>query len=152
MLKSSGVYRELDIQMSEIVKVIYHSLNSLHVVFLYTKPSCGKYVRSKLDMTGDGKDKSEFQRSCHSLHIFNPIYISAAAYYNPLSLNETQKRIIFLMDHFTEEYKSTIASIFKKPILEEILTRDANELLLRATGAPPSVQTAVNAVAASEPG
>lgn len=56
------------------------------------------------------------------------------------------------MDHFTDEYKSTMASIFKKPILEEIQPRDANELLMRSTGAQPNVQTAVNAVAASEPG
>lgn len=34
----------LNIQQSEIVKMVVHFSKQLHIIFLYTKPSCARYV------------------------------------------------------------------------------------------------------------
>lgn len=47
----------INIQSSEIVRVITHFSKQLFIVFVYTKPSCGVYVRESLEMTND-KGKS----------------------------------------------------------------------------------------------
>ena len=62
----------------------------------------------------------------------------AAPYYAPLSHNETQKKIVLLIDNVTDENKQTIKSIYKVHQLEEINNRDANELLVRSNGIPTS--------------
>jgi hypothetical protein len=41
----------LDIQHSEIVKLIVHFSKQLQIIFLYTKPSCAKFIVEELSMT-----------------------------------------------------------------------------------------------------
>lgn len=41
----------LDIQHSEIVKVVVHFSKQLCVIFLYNKPSCARYISEQLFMT-----------------------------------------------------------------------------------------------------
>jgi sentrin-specific protease 7 len=41
----------LDIQHSEIVKMITHFSKQLQIIFLYTKPSCARYIVEQLSMT-----------------------------------------------------------------------------------------------------
>lgn len=57
--KTSNKLFELDIQLSEIIKIIVHFSKNLQLVFVYTKPSCAQYIRNCLEMEGDGKDKSK---------------------------------------------------------------------------------------------
>lgn len=47
----------LNIQNSEIIKVIGHFSKNLHIIFLYTKPSCVRYINVQLQMTQNGKSE-----------------------------------------------------------------------------------------------
>lgn len=58
-VKNPKEYKELNIMHSEIVKIVYHLSKQLQIIFLYTKPSCARYVGSVLQMTQDGNDKCE---------------------------------------------------------------------------------------------
>lgn len=59
-----------------------------------------------------------------------------APYFAPLSANETHKKIVLLVENITDENKITIKSIYKATQYEEIINRDANELLVRSNGIP----------------
>lgn len=48
----------LNIQHSEIVKVVVHFSKQLHIIFLYTKPSCARYIVEQLQMS-PASDKCE---------------------------------------------------------------------------------------------
>lgn len=41
----------LDIQNSEVVKLITHFSKQLQIIFIYTKPSCARYIVEQLSMT-----------------------------------------------------------------------------------------------------
>ena len=41
----------IHIQNSEIVKVVLHCSKQLHIIFLYTKPSCARFIAGELQMT-----------------------------------------------------------------------------------------------------
>lgn len=47
----------INVQSSEIVRVITHFSKQLFIFFVYLKPSCGIYIRESLEMTND-KGKS----------------------------------------------------------------------------------------------
>ncbi|KAL1396673.1 hypothetical protein pipiens_010360 [Culex pipiens pipiens] len=40
----------LDLQLSEVFKAVVHFSTALNVIFLYTLPSCGFYIRESLEM------------------------------------------------------------------------------------------------------
>lgn len=101
----------LNIQMHEIVKIIAHFSNNLSVIFIYTLPTCGSYIRESLEMKPKSSD--------------NP-------YYNPTDRCEPYKRIVLQMETITEEAKSVIKTIFTTTVLEEIQLNEASELLLRS--------------------
>uniref|UniRef100_A0AAG5DC81 Ubiquitin-like protease family profile domain-containing protein n=1 Tax=Anopheles atroparvus TaxID=41427 RepID=A0AAG5DC81_ANOAO len=105
-------YVSLDLQMSEIAKVLVHFSKALNVLIVYTLPSCGAYVRKHLEMElNDDK----------------------LPYFSPLSrTNEAQRRIILMMERISEESKSIIKNIFVGQHIEEISARDANALLIRS--------------------
>lgn len=63
----------LNIMHSEIIKLVVHFSKQLHIVFIYTKPSCARYIASELHM-GTATDKSEFSLS--SLHSQTLIFSS----------------------------------------------------------------------------
>ncbi|CAL4081453.1 unnamed protein product, partial [Meganyctiphanes norvegica] len=77
----------IDIPIKKIVKILAHFGRSLPVFFVYVKPSMGITIRNALKM----KDKSGF-------------------YFDPCSLDESQKRIIFLpdMDRMEDTFNKTI--------------------------------------------
>lgn len=52
----------LDLQHSEIVKMITHFSKQLQIIFIYTKPSCARYVVEQLSMTLVN-DKCKFRES-----------------------------------------------------------------------------------------
>ena len=53
----------LNIQHEEIVKVVVHFSKQLHIVFLYTKPSCARYIVDQLQMSEtDDKCKLNWQQ------------------------------------------------------------------------------------------
>lgn len=49
--KNSAEIYPLDIQNSEIVKIITHFSKQLQIVFIYTKPSCARYILTQLQLT-----------------------------------------------------------------------------------------------------
>lgn len=51
----------LDLQLDEIVKAVVHFSKALNVVFLYTLPSCGAFIRESLEM-GLPEDKRKLKR------------------------------------------------------------------------------------------
>lgn len=102
----------LDMQLHEIVKAVVHFSKALNVIFLYTLPSCGFYIRESLEM-GLPED---------SLPYFNPVSRQ----------DDAHRRITLVMDRITEESKSIVKSIFLTEKIEEISARDANELLVRS--------------------
>lgn len=104
----------LDLQLQEIIKVVVHFSKALNVMFLFTLPSCGAFIRESLEM-GLPEDK--------------------LPYFNPVSRqDDTHKRITLVMDRITEESKAIVKSIISKEKLEEISARDANDLLMRSCG------------------
>lgn len=52
----------LNIQHSEIIKIVTHFSKQLHIIFLYTKPSCARYIVEQLQMTLEG-DKCKLNSS-----------------------------------------------------------------------------------------
>lgn len=52
----------LDLQHSEIVKLIVHFSKQLQIIFLYTKPSCARYIIEQLSMTL-ANDRCKSQKS-----------------------------------------------------------------------------------------
>lgn len=104
----------LDLQLYEVVKAVVHFSKALNVIFLYTLPSCGFYIRESLEM-GLPEDP---------LPYFNPV----------CRKDDAHRRITLVMDRVTEESKSILKSIFSTERIEEISARDANELLVRSCG------------------
>ncbi|KAL1378285.1 hypothetical protein pipiens_015681 [Culex pipiens pipiens] len=104
----------LDLQLHEVVKAVVHFSKALNVIFLYTLPSCGFYIRESLEM-GLPDDP---------LPYFNPV----------CRKDDAHRRITLVMDRVTEESKSILKSIFSTERIEEISARDANELLVRSCG------------------
>lgn len=49
-------------------------------------------------------------------------------------MNETQKKIVLLIDNVTEDNKQFLRTIYNTTQLEDISNRDANELLVRSNG------------------
>lgn len=60
----------LNIMHSEVVKVITHFSKQLHIIFLYAKPSCGRYIVDQLQLSSSEKDKGELSilKGCLTFH------------------------------------------------------------------------------------
>ncbi|XP_063701082.1 uncharacterized protein LOC134831309 [Culicoides brevitarsis] len=115
----------LNIQLSEVVKLLYCFDKRLSVIFIYTLPSCGSYVRESLEMT---------------LNEDGP-------YFNPVSMVNSKKKIVLLMDKTSPEEKEKLKAIFQENKIEEITYTDANELLIRSHKDPnstPNVTSTTN--------
>jgi hypothetical protein len=127
----------LNIQHSEIVKVVVHFSKQLHIIFLYTKPSCARFIAEQLQMS-QSNDKCKFS-SIYWIKVTTSTtfyFFSAAPYFSPISRSEPQKKIVCLAESINEETRSIIKSIYSRSVLEEINNRDANEMLVRSTGIP----------------
>lgn len=54
----------LDIQKSEIVKIVCHLPKALPTLFIYTVNSCGAYIRESLEMSLSSNDEGIFTLNC----------------------------------------------------------------------------------------
>lgn len=118
--------------MREIVKIIAHFSKSLNILFIYTLPTCGIYIRENLEMKSKSSD-SKWTMFSFRLHSLQDLFHSTTApYYNPTDRAEPYKRIVLQMDVISEEAKTVIRSIFAKTMLEEVQCTEANELLVRS--------------------
>lgn len=101
----------LNIQTSEIAKVLYSSTKQTSVMFLYVLPSAAGYVRECLEMSA--VDDSKYP------------------YFNPASRDATQSKIIFVLE--CESIVALLQRAFEgKKLLDEITVKDAQELLIRS--------------------
>lgn len=101
----------LNIQLSEVVKLLYCFDKRLTVIFIFVLPSCGAYVRESLEMSANIED---------------------GPYFNPMTLINSKKKIVLLMDTATMEEKEKLKALFIESRIEEIPYKDANELLIRS--------------------
>ncbi|KAL5292476.1 SENP6 family protein [Megaselia abdita] len=108
----------LDIQLDEIIKIIYHFSPSLNVLLLYNFKRCSDYVRESLDM----------KPKVSGVTIETP-------YYNSKEILEPYKRIVLVLkdDTVIDEVKNVLRSVFQKNILDEIAYADATTLIERSS-------------------
>lgn len=111
----------LDIQKSEIVKIVCHFGNSFAVLLIWTTRGCGLFVRDSLEMVR-----------------------SSDLYFDPSSISAYNKKIILQMDYISEEAKTTIKSIFTNQIIEEISHNDAMNLLEISTRNHKTIKNETN--------
>ena len=67
-----------------------------------------------------------------------------------MSRLESCKKIVLLTGAVEKEKIQTLISIFASPLMEEITSRDANELLMRSTQNNQMAATALNAPNSSQ--
>uniref|UniRef100_A0A336LNT8 CSON009158 protein n=1 Tax=Culicoides sonorensis TaxID=179676 RepID=A0A336LNT8_CULSO len=114
----------LNIQLSEIVKILYCFDKRLTCIFMFVLPSCGAYVRESLEMT-----------------------LNNGPYFNPHTPDNSKKKIVLLMDRATIEEKEKLKGLFVENKIEEITYQDANELLIRSHKDPNAISNQNSAVA-----
>lgn len=102
----------LNIQTSEIVKVIVNFEKNQGKISIFVLPSCGVFVRESLEM-------QSYQPS------------SLAMYFNPISKSEYYRKIFLEIDSISDESKLTIRSLFQKGMLEEITLSEFNQMLTK---------------------
>lgn len=127
----------LDIQLNEIVKIIFHFSPGLNVLFLYNFKKCSDYIRESLDMkpkTSGGAVESKSAKSTFPYKTITTLLFTAP-YYNPKDFLEPYKRIVLVLrdDALVDECKNVIKSVFQKNTLDEITQADATTLLDRSS-------------------
>ena len=112
----------LNIQMREIMKFIVHYGANLPVIFLYTTPSCGRWIRRALGMGAvlPAMPKGSSQ--------------SIAPFYDPTNTVEQVKRIVLVANGLKDDVKNQIKQLFPRQMYDEISYRDAMDLLQRSRG------------------
>ncbi|XP_031345949.1 uncharacterized protein LOC116172807 isoform X2 [Photinus pyralis] len=104
--------KKLVIEKKNVVKVLVNFNKSLPVVFYYVDEMVGEYIREELGMV-EGGDR----------------------YFDPLSSEESFKRITLLLDIVPEATKGIMRTIydFNKPnkIIDELTSYEANDILLK---------------------
>lgn len=100
----------LNIQMSEISKILVNFEKNQGNISLFLLPSCGTFIRESLEMQN-----------------YQPL--SLALYYNPLSKFECYRKIMLELESIADESKLTIRSLFDKEKLEEITTSEFNQMM-----------------------
>lgn len=104
--------KKLVIEKKNVVKVLVNFNKSLPVVFYYVDETVGEYIRDELGMV-EGGDR----------------------YFDPLSSEESFKRITLLLDIVPEATKGIMRTIydFNKPnkIIDELTSYEANDILLK---------------------
>lgn len=112
---------KLQVQSREIMKFIVHYEKNLPVIFLYTTPGCGRYIRRALGMG----PVLALQRGTEP----------APAYYDPTNCQEQVKRIVMVAKVLRDDSKQTIKLVFPRQMYDEITYRDALDLLQKSRGA-----------------
>lgn len=107
----------LNIQKEEIMKLAVHYGAQLPVIFLYTRPACGKYIRNELKMS------SVLQMPPRGSS--DPL----PAYYDPANNIEAVKRIVIVASMLRGDTRNAIKLVFPKSKYDEISWADAMGLL-----------------------
>lgn len=111
---------QLNLQSREIMKFIVHYEKNLPVIFLYTTPGCGRYIRRALGMGPVlGPQKGS-----------DPL----PPFYDPTNCLEQVKRIVIVAKVLRDDSKQTIKMVFPRLMYDEITYRDALELLQKSRG------------------
>ncbi|KAF5296827.1 hypothetical protein FQA39_LY12345 [Lamprigera yunnana] len=102
--------KDIIIEKKSIVKVLVNFNKSLPVIFYYVIPSVGLYIREQLGMI-EGND----------------------IYFDPLSEEESYRRITLILHYVPEATKSIIRGIYSKPhsIMDELTSGEANDILIK---------------------
>ncbi|XP_059474077.1 sentrin-specific protease 6-like [Neocloeon triangulifer] len=105
----------IEVPRSSIVTVLAHMGRSVPVLFFYVRCSTADKIRVMLSMTDASKEP----------------------YFDPLSKNETRKRITILPEKLSDETKILLKNIFGKAYGRDIMTmleyKEANALLVKAS-------------------
>ncbi|KAL3281480.1 hypothetical protein HHI36_004689 [Cryptolaemus montrouzieri] len=100
------------IDRNDIVKVLISFQKQLPVLFYYLRPSMGNLIREMLGMKENDIN-----------------------YYDPLSDNESHRRITLLPENISEEAKSMLLQIYRSSatcnILDELTVKEANDILIK---------------------
>ena len=124
---------DVNMDLREIVKVLYNLNGKCSVIFLYVKPGCAARVRRVLAM----EDKS--------LHYFDPTSSNSCMKRIVLHIEKTSDELVnFLKDTFNER-----RNIDETSVLEEITSDAVNALLVSSSD--PNVQNVVNKVNKAPP-
>ncbi|XP_026473578.1 sentrin-specific protease 6-like [Ctenocephalides felis] len=122
----------LHIEHREIVKILIHFGDISPVIFIYTLPSCARYVRKKLCMTNPG----------------------SGIYFDSCASEEIYKRIALLPSGFTEKFKEKISKYYGKPqtILDELSAREADEILTKISQRESELNSEIRQILIYPPG
>lgn len=99
------------IDRNDIVKVLISFQKQLLVLFYYLRPHTGALIRNMLGMA-DGQD----------------------VFFDPLSENESQRRITLLPENIADEAKLFLQQIYmnsSNSILDELTCKEANDILIK---------------------
>ncbi|XP_078053727.1 uncharacterized protein LOC144479093 isoform X3 [Augochlora pura] len=111
LLEDDKVFVSLEVKLQDLVKVLIHFGKSMPVLFFYTSTNTGAMIRELLGMQ-DPK----------------------GPYYDPAGKDHTHKRITLLPEKLSEESKVVLKSLFsRKGLLEELSSKEANDILVRAS-------------------
>ncbi|KAK9879547.1 hypothetical protein WA026_006617 [Henosepilachna vigintioctopunctata] len=97
------------IERNDIVKVLICFQKQLPVLFYYLRPNTGSSIREVLEMKENNVNN----------------------YYEPLSDNESHRRITLLPENITEEVKKVLQSLYQPSMLEELTLKEANDILVK---------------------
>ncbi|XP_076176267.1 uncharacterized protein LOC143151224 isoform X2 [Ptiloglossa arizonensis] len=111
LLEDDKSFVTLEVRYQDIIKVLIHFGKSMPVLFFYTSISTGAMIRELLGMQ-DPK----------------------GPYYDPAGKDHTHKRITLLPEKLNEESKLVLKNLFsRRRLLEELSSKEANDILLRAS-------------------
>ena len=99
----------INIEMKDVLKVLVHFGKSMPLLFLYVSPTACQKTRKLLKMTN-----------------------SQGYYLDVQSQDETQKRITVLPEKLTEDNKAILKKHFGSN-MQELESKDANEILVRSS-------------------
>lgn len=100
--------KTITVERSNMVKVLVSFNKIMQVMFYYVKPSMGQKIREALGMT-EGSEP----------------------YFDPLSSQETCRRITVLPEILFDNVKPLFRQIYGKPnIMDELNAKEANDILM----------------------
>lgn len=109
-IKNEMEVKTVVLSREHIAKVLISFHKALQVIFFYTAPEFGRKVRELLGMQ-QGDD----------------------LYFDPLSKDESYKRITLLPETFLDDTKIYIKQLYGKPfsIIDELSVKEANNILMK---------------------
>jgi sentrin-specific protease 7 len=130
----------LEIKINDLVKVLIHFAKSMPVLFFYTNVATGLKIRDLLGMQDPkGPYFDPASKGTNMLQLLNQwleryFYIKTHIhlYILFLYLDHTHKRITLLPEKISDESKAILKDLYK-PIFEELNSKEANDILVKAS-------------------